>query len=360
MDNLKIIKGIINSKLFGKPFTSKFYVTRKCNLRCGMCGVWKHTESKEMNLEEIKISAKKMKKLGICYVVITGGEPLLRKDIVEIVNIFSNLGMSTRLQTNGLLLTEEKLNKLIKAGLNDITISIDTLDNKKQDEICGIKSLNMSDKALSTLKLVSKKMPKSMTIANIVFSHKNIDEIIKLIKVLDSLDVWPTFCPVSLAEESSNQLFKAKADCFSFTKKDLDKMEKIFKEIFKLKKQGYKISLSSEYLKQSLNYIKTKNKKWKCDAGKLYFVIFPRGQFSLCDDVETKYNILDKDFVEKYKSKKFKNFMKHSRNKCEGCIYGIFRETSELINSPLVLFDRFLTIFRVKKRDFLKNKLFKN
>ncbi|MEN7982339.1 MAG: radical SAM protein [Nanoarchaeota archaeon] len=356
MDNLKIIKGIVNSKLFGKPFTSKFYVTRKCNLRCGMCSVWKYAESKEMNLKEIKLAAEKMKKLGVNYIIITGGEPLLRKDIVEIVNIFSNLGMSTRLQTNGLLLTKEKLNELIKAGLNDITISIDTLNNKKQDEICGVKSLNMSDKSLETLKLVSEKMPNSMTIANIVFSHKNIDEIIKLIKILDSLNVWPTFCPVSLAEESNNQLFKAKADCFNFTRKDLDKMEKIFKEIFYLKKQGYKISLSSKYLKQSLDYIKTGNRKWICNAGELYFVIFPKGQFSLCDDVETKYNILDKNFIEKYKSKKFKNFMKHSQNKCNGCIYGIFRETSELINSPLVIFDRFLTIVRVKKREFLKNK----
>ncbi len=354
MDTLKIVKGIISSKLFRKPFTAKFYVTRKCNLRCGMCSVWKHAESKEMSIEEIRIAAKKMKKLGISYVVITGGEPLLRKDLAKIINIFSELGMSTRLQTNGLILTEKKLNDLKKAGLNDITISIDTLDNKKQDEICGIKSLNMSSKALDTLKLVSKKMPKSMTVANIVFSHKNIDEIIKLIKVLDNLNVWPTFCPVSLAEESGSQLFKAKADCFSFTKKDLGKMEKIFKEIFELKKQGYKISLSSNYLKQSLNYIKTGNKKWKCDAGELYFVIFPKGQFSLCDDVETKYNILDKDFVKKYKSKKFKNLMKHSQNKCEGCIYGIFRETSELINSPSVIFDRFLTVLRVKKKEFFK------
>jgi MoaA/NifB/PqqE/SkfB family radical SAM enzyme len=319
-----------------------------------MCSVWKHAESEEMNLKEIKVAAEKMKKLGVSYVVITGGEPLLRKDIVEIVNIFSKLGMSTRLQTNGLLLTEEKLDKLIKAGLNDITISIDTLDNKKQDEICGIKNINVSDKALEKLKLVSKKMPKSMTVANIVFSHKNIDEIIKLIKVLDGLNVWPTFCPVSLAEDSGNQLFKANACSFNFTKKDLEKIDTIFKEIFRLKKQGYKISISSKYLKQSLEYIKTGNKKWKCDAGKLYFVIFPKGQFSLCDDVETKYNILDKDFMKNYKSKKMKNFMKKSRDNCEGCIYGIFRETSGLINYPSVIWDRFLTILRVNKKNISK------
>ncbi len=349
MKKLNIAKGIILSKFFRKPFMIKFYVTRKCNLRCKMCNVWKHTDYREMSLEQIKISAKKIKELGATHIVITGGEPLLRNDICNIVNIFSNLGFSTRLQTNGILLTEKKLDNLIKAGLDDITISIDTLDNKKQDKICGIKSMNVSDKAIEKIKMAIKKMPKSMVVANIVVSHKNLNELIELIKFLDKLGAWPTFCPVSLSEDNSNYLFKAKANDFAFTEKDKEKVEKIYAEILKLKKIGHNISLSSRYLEQSLNFIKNKNKKWKCDAGELYFSIFPQGQFSICDDIKTEYNILDNNFLEIYKSNNFKKYLKSLKYNCEGCIYGVFRETSNLLNSPSVFFDRFYTFIKSKK-----------
>ena len=81
MNTIKIAKGILLSKILRKPFYIHFYVTRRCNLRCKMCNVWKNRDSKEMNLREIKTAAQKIKKLGASHIVITGGEPLLRKDI---------------------------------------------------------------------------------------------------------------------------------------------------------------------------------------------------------------------------------------------------------------------------------------
>ncbi len=350
MNSLNIVLGILKSKFFKKPFYVHFYVTRQCNLKCRMCSVWKYAEKKKLSLREIKIIAEKMKKMGTSHVVITGGEPLIRNDLPEIISIFSKLKISTRLQTNGLLLTKNKLNKLIKAGLGDITISLDTLDNKKQDYICGINSANISTNALKNLIYVSKKMPRSMTAANIVVSHKNIFELTNLIKFLDSKNIWSTFVPVNLAEVK-DYLFKAKAEEFKFTSRDKKNATDIYKEILKLKKQGYKILISSKFLKDSAKFIKTGNKKWKCDAGNLYFSIFPDGSFSPCDEILTDLNILSKDFLEKYKSKKFRKFLKSLQHNCEGCFYGCWRETSNLINDPRVIWDRFLTLLRVKRKE---------
>lgn len=351
MNNLNIIIGIIKSKFLKKPFYVHFYVKKQCNMKCRMCNVWKQKDKKLLSLEEVKIVANKIKKLGVSHVVITGGEPLIRKDIPQIISIFSKLNLSTRLQTNGLLLTEKKLDELIKAGLGDITISLDTLDDEKQDYICGLKNMDVSTKSLSMLTKIVKKMPKSMTAANIVVSHKNLNELVSLIKLLDSKGIWSTFVPVNLSEEKEDYLFKAKSDEFKFTNEDKQNAKGIYNEILKLKKQGYKILVSSKFLKQSKKFIQDSNKKWKCDAGELYFSIFPEGNFSPCDEIPTDINILDNNFLQKYKSKEFKKFLQNLQFTCEGCFYGCWKETSNLIHSPLVLWDRFLTIIRVKKKE---------
>lgn len=353
MDSLNIVSGILKSKLLKKPFYVHFYVTRQCNLKCRMCNVWKNKDSKHLSLEEIKIAADKIKKMGASHVVITGGEPLIRKDLPEIISTFSKLGISTRLQTNALMLTEKKLDDLIKSGLGDITISLDTLDNEKMDYICGLKNVNLADNSLKMLELVAKKMPKSMTAANIVVSHKNLGELIFLIKFLDEKGIWSTFVPVNLSDEKEDYLFKAKSDEFMFADSDKKNSQKIYNEILRLKKKGYKILVSSKFLKDSAKYIKTNHKKWKCDAGELYFSIFPDGSFSPCDEIPTKMNILEEDFLEKYKSKEFKGFLKELQHTCEGCFYGCWRETSSLINNPYVIWDRFLTILRVKRKELL-------
>jgi MoaA/NifB/PqqE/SkfB family radical SAM enzyme len=215
-------------------------------------------------------------------------------------------------------------------------------------------SKNISDNALNNLIEISKRMPKSINAANIVVSHKNLEELIKLIKFLDSKNIWSTFVPVNLAETKDNYLFKAKAEEFSFDSKDKKNAGKIYNDILKLKKQGYKILISSKFLKQSSKFIQDGNKKWKCDAGELYFSIFPDGSFSPCDEIPTDLNILNKDFLEKYKSKKFKKFLHLLQKNCEGCFYGCWKETSNLINSPSVICDRFLTILRVNKKNISK------
>lgn len=354
MNKLNILKGILISKFFRKPFFTHLLVTRRCNMKCRMCNIWRYKDEKEMTLEEVKIAAQTMKKVGVFQTVITGGEPLLRKDISEIISAFSKLGISTRLQTNGLLLTEQKLDELIDAGVEDITISLDTFNNEEYANIRGISKKALSDEIIKKFKMLAEKMSKSMSAANIVVSRKNINELVDLIKFFDSMGIWSTFVPINLAEHRENYLFKAKADELAFTKEDKIKAEQVYKEVLKLKKQGYKIIPSSKFLKQSIYFIKTNNTKWKCDAGQLYFSIFPDGRFSPCDEFLANLNILDKDFVKKYKSKKFRNYLYSIQNKCEGCCYGIWRETSNLINYPSVTLDRFLILFRVKKKELLK------
>ncbi len=112
---------------YGRRITNlRIAVTMKCNLRCIYCHREGEKESgKEMSLEEIVEIAKAFRELGIRKVKITGGEPLLRRDICDIVSSMPEF-QEISITTNGTLLS--KLAEDLKdAGLDRINVSLDSL-----------------------------------------------------------------------------------------------------------------------------------------------------------------------------------------------------------------------------------------
>ncbi|WP_199615675.1 GTP 3',8-cyclase MoaA [Paenibacillus alkalitolerans] len=111
-------------------------VTDQCNLRCLYCmpeeGLEFMEKSRLLTADEMRSIVAAAAKLGIRKIRITGGEPLVRKDIVEIVEaVASAPGIEdVSLTTNGLLLAS-KAEALKKAGLRRVNISLDTLDPAK-------------------------------------------------------------------------------------------------------------------------------------------------------------------------------------------------------------------------------------
>lgn len=117
---------------YGREITSlRLSITQKCDLNCFYChkeGQKKGTE--EISLEKIQKIVSVANKLGINKVKITGGEPLQRKDILQIVKICSSYMKEVSLTTNGILL--KKFAKQLKEnGLKRVNISIDTLNKEK-------------------------------------------------------------------------------------------------------------------------------------------------------------------------------------------------------------------------------------
>lgn len=115
-------------------------VTDRCNLRCVYCmpeeGVTCFSHSEVLSYEEIVRLARIWRKLGISRVKLTGGEPLVRKNLDTLVRALkADCGMeSVTLTTNGVLL-KEQIKGLVDAGLDAVNISLDTLNRKKYEKI---------------------------------------------------------------------------------------------------------------------------------------------------------------------------------------------------------------------------------
>lgn len=108
--------------------------TNACNMYCDHCyrdaGV---KASEELSTAEAKTLLEQIAKAGFKIMIFSGGEPLLRPDIVELVAYAKSLGLRPVFGTNGTLLTLDLAQKLKDAGAMGMGISLDSLDQEKHD-----------------------------------------------------------------------------------------------------------------------------------------------------------------------------------------------------------------------------------
>jgi cyclic pyranopterin phosphate synthase len=122
-------------------------VTDRCNLRCMYCmpsdGVALRAHEELLSLGEIVRLVELFSHKGVTKVRITGGEPLVRKDITGLISAINDIDLieEVSLTTNGILLPEYSL-LLKKAGLKGINISLDSLQREKFTRITGRDRLN--------------------------------------------------------------------------------------------------------------------------------------------------------------------------------------------------------------------------
>lgn len=129
-------------------------VTYRCQCNCVHCSTNVPNRKKRPELEtwQIKSIIDQTKKLGVVRVTFFGGEPLLRNDIVELVQYAHNKGMITRINTNGWLLNRKLIPKLKEAGLNLCDVSLDDPDPDTHDSLRGLPGLYQ--KAIEGIKIL--------------------------------------------------------------------------------------------------------------------------------------------------------------------------------------------------------------
>jgi len=126
----------------GGPGFCQFALNNACNARCGFCGFaldklprkdWHYVE-REGALEAIDI----LYRQAVRYLVLTGGEPMLHPDLLEIVQRASGLGMKVLLVTNAGLLKPHRIRELAAGGLSRFIISIDAADADTHERNRGL------------------------------------------------------------------------------------------------------------------------------------------------------------------------------------------------------------------------------
>ena len=140
---LGVVKGLISTR---HPLLVHIIPIRRCNLACTYCNEFDDF-SKPVELAEMFRRVDRLAEMGTAVMTISGGEPLLHPELDEIIARMRGHGILTGIITNGYLLTAERIERLNRAGLEYLQISI---DNAMPDEVSK-KSLKVLDQKLKLL-----------------------------------------------------------------------------------------------------------------------------------------------------------------------------------------------------------------
>jgi radical SAM protein with 4Fe4S-binding SPASM domain len=121
-----------------KPSLVSWNLTKKCNLRCPHCYMEAGPRDEaELTTDECLSLIDEMKALGTEMLILTGGEPLLRRDIYDLARYASDRGMWVVMGTNGVLVNDHVARKMVECGVKGVGISIDSVDPDKHNSFRG-------------------------------------------------------------------------------------------------------------------------------------------------------------------------------------------------------------------------------
>jgi len=299
-------------------------ITDICNLHCKTCDNF--TDSEHFTLEEIKRILDNAKEKNVRQLFITGGEPLTHRNIYDIIAYAHKLHFHVNMSCNGTLVTEDVVEKLTRAGLNNISLSLD--GTKEVND--SIRGKGVYDKVLATLQLFQK--AKLSRMVNILFtiSYSNYITLPYVVETVRKYGVRQMFLnafdPAFLVKhkvEKSKELW--------IPEEELGQLEKILTESRVLAdKIGVRFP-TMEYLENIIRYFKGERiiPIHGCNIPATSCSIKVNGQVSACWKQDTSYFVQNTKLTNIWESQEYQNIVKRAfQGKCRGCLYACYSEDS--------------------------------
>jgi len=329
------------------PTSVIFFITNKCSLKCSHCFYWKKLNKKqdELTLEQIKKIVNSFKDSD--GIVLTGGEPFLRKDLFDVCRILDKKFRKLSIATNGYCsgrVYDVTSNILSGCNFSTVTIQI-SLDGLKKTHnmIRGVN--NSFENAIRTLKEL-KKLEKKFSNFNVevitTISNENYRHIEKLVKYLLQFKIPHKFALTrgsdygvyNLNKVISNEI-NPKNEVFV----TIGKLEDLYNKLKDINNNSsYKFWTRYQQLlfEYSIKIIKKRKKILKCYAGKVDGVIYENGEVSFCEFTKPIGNLKDTnyDFYKLWNSRKA-NLIREKIKNCF-CIHGCNLSTSIVFDTKSI------------------------
>jgi pyrroloquinoline quinone biosynthesis protein E len=167
-----------------RPYTLIAELTYRCPLRCPYCSnPTDYADNKdELTTEEWCRVFGEAEALGVMQLHLTGGEPLVRKDLELLAAHARGLGLYVNLITSGIPLTRERLEKLAAAGIDHVQVSVQSTNPALADEIAGYPGHAKKLEVMRWVKALG--LPLTM---NVVLHRANLDEVDELVALAEEV-----------------------------------------------------------------------------------------------------------------------------------------------------------------------------
>lgn len=306
-----------------------FSLTNRCPLRCVMCDIPKSPgrQEDELTTEEVKKIILQIKELGVRHLILSGGEPLLREDLIGLIRFSRENGIPwVDIITNGTLCNDETAKGLIGSGLNHVTISLDGISGVN-DAIRGEGSFAKSIEAIDKLNYYKGKMEVNNPSIGINFTimNKNINDMLKIIEFAKSKKCnTVVFQPVLVSNVS---MYDRKKNALWPSVKEVPLLEENIRKLVDMKEKTNDILIYTDpaILKAIPGYFKGKRpgRSFKCYEGIKRIVITCDGKLwscvGICGDLR-KDNLKKVWFSEEVQ--KIRKVVRNCKAHClQDCVY---------------------------------------
>lgn len=169
------------------PLVVSYNLTRKCNLKCSHCYI-NATQKEldgELNTEESKQLIDQIANVSRPLLILSGGEPLLRKDVYELVRYGTEKGLRMGLGSNGGLIDQKAASRLKEAGIKTVSISLDSNLPSQHDEFRGV--AGSWDKAIGAIKALRDN--DILVQLNTTLTQQNYDQIDDIMTLTEEIGV---------------------------------------------------------------------------------------------------------------------------------------------------------------------------
>ncbi len=285
-----------------------YYLTYRCNAYCEFCHFGDHSQFKDTPFadpEDFFRNVKELRSMGVRFIDLTGGEPLLHKDIASLTKFARQLGMQTSITSNGLLYP--KFAESLRGNVDLLHFSLDSPDRDEHDKIRGLKCFDAVMSGIDLAKSLGEYPDILFTVTN--ETYQKLPQMYEIAKekglVLIVNPVFSYFGNPGLNDDAISYL----------------------QNYVKGKKEIY---LNDSYLKLRLHGGNDINKP-SCKAVSRVVVISPYNELILpCYHLGTERVKIDRPIKELRKTEKIKYFRKMEGrfDFCQGCTINCYFEPS--------------------------------
>lgn len=276
-------------------------LTDRCYFRCVTCDKWRLKETPpEMDTEQWRAALAALQQwLGPFHLSISGGEPLLRQDVFDLISQVFGYGGTINLMTNGWQVDETMARKLVRAGLSNLTLSLNGLQAETHDRTRGMPGSHARIMAavehFKRARREAQRDPPPTLSLNVILAGYNAGELPDLVRWaeetgIDAVGLQPladvaAYQPyAALDEDEMLRTVPLPVEHELYQNGGGREVQKTLDELVRLKKQGYPIFNSVRQLQLMRYYFEGDPRltRKRCTVGLNNFLIDPYGAVRLC------------------------------------------------------------------------------
>lgn len=311
-----------------RPVFAQYAITHACNSRCPSCSYWTKGSSNKLGIDEVKHLADELWAFGVRIITLTGGEPFMRRDTLDIIRLFSRRGFRVTINTNGILLDKAMIGQLASIPDLHIVVSLDSLDEGTYSLLRGVNSLKQVLGALSSLKRYT---PHEIRVFTLVsgYNYREVPQILDFCKEKGyHISLYPVMTGKRGRWFTSNRMIHSG--------QDTKEIAALFEELAKRSKRDRHLFGFSSIYRGAARFLRGEP-MGKCGAGEVLLQISPDGKVSACPEMEPFCDIRKERLEDAYLREGWRRAVKRCYTETP-CYIGCTRTLQSICNSPLRFF----------------------